>query len=568
MAKLTMRQTDLKIQREKARQEAVRKKMEIQQKVELYGENWKAVEHQRMVKEIENEIGGDKTPKIYDSKDLYDFFDPINFYHDETNAHLNMDYNHYTETLAKYEKALKEANQEVEETNEVIKLKLTKEEQAEQEKQKEENKSNEEELKTSDDKLESEDDLPIEAEDLDEKQQVVNKKKKDTPTARAKGKIAQIASTYFQRYVPLYTKHVCTCCGMPKGIENYYVVYNITCSDRVDSKGNFHMWICKDCVNKLFAYYYTTLAEKNVELAMQYLCASVNWYWDVDLFYKAKKIFEDNNRVGTIVTSYLKEINTTAIGKTFMDSPFIVDEQYNSANRIVIDNTDEAPLDWSQEDAKNKKTVLKMVGYDPFEFEEDEDKKILYRDLLNILDEGMENDYVKFQAGIQIVQSFYKIRKMNERLGQMERDDAPLRDQKDLADLKAKELKSITDFSRDNGFAERYATAKAKGENTLTGIMNKMNEQKYEKAVLNRYDIATSETIQQAADASIKAIFGQLSLGESEVWKLTQDQLVELNRLRKDLERTEEELRKTKYELAEIRLRDQARENHVYDEED
>jgi len=92
-----------------------------------------------------------------------------------------------------------------------------------------------------------------------------------------------------------------------------------------------------------------------------------------------------------------------------MESPFLTDEQYNSANR-VISNPDEAPFDWSKEDARNKSTVLKMVGYDPFGYESDENKKILYRDLLNILDEGMQNDLVKFQAGIQIVLSFFKLR--------------------------------------------------------------------------------------------------------------------------------------------------------------
>jgi len=555
MARLTLNQAELKIKREKAKQEAIRQKMEIQKKIELYGENWKVIEQQKILGDIEKEIGGDKTPKIYDSKDLYDFFDPIAFYKDENNNSLKLDFEKYSQTLNQYKSALLKANQEVIKANKANSADLSAN-------------SVNEDKEDNEDETEFDNDHPIEKEDLDEKQQLINKEKRDTVAGRTKGKLAQIVSTYFHRFVPLYNKHVCTCCGVPKQLNDYYVVYNITCSDRVDDNGSFHMWVCKECVNRLFAYFYGVLADKNVELAMQYLCASLNWYWDVDYFYQAKKIFEDNDRKGTIVSAYVSEINRSAIGKTFMDSPFIVDEQYNSANRIVTENPDEAPFDWSQEDAKNKKTVLKMVGYDPFEHEEEEDKKILYRDFLNILDEGMENDYVKFQAGIQIVQSFYKIRKMNERLSQMEKDDAPLRDQKDLADLKAKELKSITDFSRDNGFSERYATAKARGENTLTGIMNKMNEQKYEKAIMNRYDIATSETIQQAADASIKAIFSQLSLGDSEIWKITQDQLEEIRKLRKELDVTTEDLRKAKYELAELRLQERARkESHPEESE-
>lgn len=545
MAKLTITQTQRKIEREKAKQENIKKKMEIQEKIELYGENWKQVEQQKLQHEIESEIGGDDTPKIYDSKDLYDFFDPINFYKDRDNKRLNMDFKMFTESQAKYQDALNEINRE-----------LAKEENEEEQNDKT-TVSNNLLIKDGDNELDVAE--PIEASDLDDKEQIIDPKKKDTPSGRAKGRLNQIVSTYLNRFVPLYNKHVCTCCGMPKNLNEYYVVYNITCSDRVDDKGSYHMWICKECTQKLFAYYYSVVADKNVELAMQYLCASLNLYWDVDLFYQSKQIFEDKGRTGTLIGSYISEINKSAIGMTFMDSPFLTDEQYNSANRIISNNPNEAPFDWSQEDARNKKTVLKMVGYDPFEHEPDDDKKILYRDFLNILDEGMENDFVKFQAGIQIVQSFYKIRKMNERISQMEKDDAPLRDQKDIADLKAKELKSITDFSRDNGFSERYANAKAKGENTLTGIMNKMNEQKYEKAILNRYDIETSETIQQAADASFKAIFNQLSLGESEVWKLTQDQFEELTKLRKENSKLQEELRQAKYRVAELNLQEKAR---------
>ena len=71
-------------------------------------------------------------------------------------------------------------------------------------------------------------------------------------------------------------------------INDYYTVYNLTCSNRVDVSGSFHMWICKECANKLFAYCYSILADKNVELATQYVCSYLNLYWDVDLFYSAK----------------------------------------------------------------------------------------------------------------------------------------------------------------------------------------------------------------------------------------------------------------------------------------
>lgn len=543
MAKLTETQLKRRVEREKQKQDTIRKKMEIQQKKELYGENWKQVEQQKLKNELEAEIGAENTPKIYDSKDLYEFFTPMSFYKDKQNKKLKMDFKKFSESEELYREALEEIDKELDE------------------------------IKKSDfedDGVVPEDsDLPVNDTEIIEDNEEEsngnnaksNKKKGQTISeqSKSKSKILQTVATYFNRFVPLYDKHICTCCGTPKNVSDFYTVYNITCANRVDVSGSFHMWVCKECANKLFAYCYSVLADKNVELATQYVCSYLNLYWDVDLFYIAKQRFDSIGRRGTLLGSYIFVINSQETGKTFMDSPFLVDEQYNSANRIV-QNSDEAPFDWSKEDARNKSTVLKMVGYDPFAYESDDNKKILYRDLLNILDEGMQNDLVKFQAGIQIVLSFFKLRQMNEREYKLNQENAPVTELKALSDLKAKELTAITNFSRDNGFSERYATAKAKGENTLTGIMNKMNEQKYEKAILNRYDIETSSTIQQAAEASFKAIFNQLSLGESEVWKITQDQFEELTKLRKENSRLQEELRKAKYREAEVNLLEKERE--------
>ena len=295
------------------------------------------------------------------------------------------------------------------------------------------------------------------------------------------------------------------------------------------------------------------------------MCAYLNVYFDIDVFDIAKQSPNKSGRMKPFFAEYMIYVNRTCPGKTFFDSPFLSEAYERTGERVEVEQKkdNDAPYDWDREDVRNRQQVLKMVGYDPFEWESDENKKILYKDLLNILEPGMENDLVKFQAAIQIVMSFFKVRQMNKKQFEMERDGASIADQKALSDLKDKELKSITSFSRDNGFAERYATAKAKGENTFTGIVNKMNEAKFENAVMNRYDIETSATIQQAADASFKAIFSQLSLGESEVWKIAQDQLEELRKLRKENSDLEEKLRKAKYELAKINLEEKERQANI-----
>ena len=529
MAKLSETQKKRIVERERQKQEAVKKRMEIQQKKELFGENWKQIEQEKLQSELEMEIGADTAPRIFNSVDLNAFFLPINLYKDEEGEVLQADFQEYEKTEKKYEKAIEALDKKIKEYGDGIL---------------------EEAGTVSGNTIKDKGMSP--------------EKEKTNKSVKARNDLNMIVSRYFNRFVPVYDKHVCSCCGKPLKLDQYFKVYSPICSDRVDQNGEYHMWVCRECCYKLFAWLYNEKANKDLELATKYICAYLNIYWDVDIFDIAKQSHNKSGRMKPFFAEYMIYVNRSYPNKTFFESPFL-SEAYERKGEIRIEGKkdDEAPYDWDREDVKNRQQVLKMVGYDPFEWETDDNKKILYKDLLNILEPGMENDLVKFQAAIQIVMSFFKVRQMNKKQFEMERDGASIAEQKALSDLKDKELKSITNFSKDNGFAERYATAKAKGENTFTGIVNKMNEAKFENAIMNRYDIETSATIQQAADASFKAIFSQMSLGESEVWKIAQDQLEELRKLRKSNSELEENLRKARYELAKIKLEEKERQANM-----
>lgn len=401
---------------------------------------------------------------------------------------------------------------------------------------------------------------------------------------------------YLTRFAPIYTSYVCTCCGMPKEIEEYYVGFNILNVNRIDYNGNLHLSVCKDCCSRIFDYIYKRIAQESPVYTMRYFCNLVGIYWDEDVFYKTRELMESNKKAGHIIEEYLKLNNAVNTGKTGFNSlTEMYKEEKKLKNQKGVGSNDDQPIvqmkvsqpkgkksnskisweeeqegkNWTPENFRDKKIIEKMVGYDPFYFEEEDKRPGLYRDLIGMLEQGMEQDQVKLQAAIQIVISYSRVRHMNEEINRLEKEGGAIADIKALSDLKNKELKNITDFSRDNGFSERFATAKAKGENTFTGIMNKMNEAKYEDGLLNAYDISTSETINQAAQASVKAIFEQLGLGETEVWKVAQDQLNELIKLRKENEYLQEELRKSKYEIARKNLIEKAQQRGIeLDDED
>ncbi len=536
MAKLTNNRAKAAIAKEQKRLDAIQKKMETQRKKEEFGESWKYSlkdEHKQALKEIVGDFG---TPNLVDSVDYNSFFDPINFYKEEDGSVRQLDYKKYLE----YEEAYQEV---IDDCDKIIN----------------------DEIDTSNDSA---------------KEQLSTHLTKKTEKKKSKPKIPEYLqklyqnwTKYFNRFVPLYDKYVCSCCGKALPQDKYFLAYNEGNLGRIEANGKMHTHICMDCCKNLYEYLFYEKADKDGEKAMKWLCSYLNIYYDDVSYLKAKKTMEEKDRKTHIVEEYMSVISRSATlkGKVFLESPDIDVNQNkgdSKADKIINSNTGNVPEDleeeWSKADLEAKRQVIKMVGYDPFYFEIEKDRKILYKDLLGMMEQGMELDGLKVQAAIQIVLSFKNIRELNEKYRKKSDEDAPVSELKALSELKKKELETITSFSRDNGFGERYAISKAKGENTFSGIMAKMNEMKYENAILNMYDVETSKSINQAADASFAAIFNQLSMSEAEVYKTCQDQLKKLLALQRENATLTENLRLAKRELAEKKLEEEKRQ---YDKE-
>lgn len=531
MAKLTNSRVKANIAKEQKKLDAIQKKLETQRKKEEFGEAWKYSlkdEHKKALQEIAGDIG---TPKIKDTVDYNSFFDPINFYKDEDGSTRQLDYKKYLEYEEAYQEVIDDCdkiiNDEVDDVNDSAKDQLT--------------------------------------------GTLTKKKQKKKAVPKIPNYLQELYLKwvkYFNRFVPLYDKYVCSCCGKALPQEKYFLVYNEGNLGRIEPNGKMHTHICIDCCKNLYEYLFYEKAEKDGEKAMKWLCSYLNIYFDDVSYIAAKTNMEKNERKNHIVEEYMAVITKSATlkGKVFLESPDISTDSNKGdtkANKIIKSQTGNVPEDleeeWSKADLEAKRQVLKIVGYDPFYFEEEKTRKILYKDLLGMMEQGMELDGLKTQAAIQIVLSFKNIRELNEKYRKKTDEDAPVAELKAISDLKKKELETITSFSRDNGFGERYAISKAKGENTFTGIMAKMNEMKYEDAILNMYDVETSKTINQAAEASFAAIFSQLNLSEAEVYKTCQDQLKKLIQLQRENATLTENLRLAKREIAEKKLEDEKR---------
>ena len=519
---------------------AIQKKMELQNKKANFGEGWKkalGTERQKAMLEI---IGNDGAPKLEDSIDINAFLEPIEFFRDKETGEINkIDFQTYLDA----EKAFQGG---IDEQNEII--------------------------------ADEDDVTPDIMEKISSGKKSKSKKKKEDGinVPEYLQKYYTIWMKYFGRYVPLYNKYVCTCCGRPLPQGEYYLNYNEMDLARVEPTGKMHTHLCKDCCKRLYEYLFFEKAKEDGQVAMMWFCSALNIYYDETIYLQAKQECSKKDSKKHIIDSYMSIMNqsATAKGKVFLESKDIQgmigsggvngngrqdkDKKIiNSKDGSVGDDTENG---WSKQDLEAKRLVLKNVGYDPFYFEPEENRKILYKDLLGMLEAGMELDGLKVQAACQIVLAFSRIRELNERERRMMSGDGSVAELKNLADLKNKQLDTITKFSRDNGFGERYAIAKAKGENSFTGIMAKMNEMKYEDAILNMYDIETSKSIEQAANASFKAIFNQLSMSDAEYAKQCTEQLQRIQKLTREKDALQEENRKLKYEMAKRDLEEKAKE--------
>lgn len=519
---------------------AIQKKMELQNKKANFGEGWKkalGTERQKAMLEI---IGNDGAPKLEDSIDINAFLEPIEFFRDKETGEINkIDFQTYLDA----EKAFQSG---IDEQNEII--------------------------------ADEDDVTPDIMEKISSGKKSKSKKKKEDGinVPEYLQKYYTIWMKYFGRYVPLYNKYVCTCCGRPLPQGEYYLNYNETDLARVEPTGKMHTHLCKDCCKRLYEYLFFEKAKEDGQIAMMWFCSALNIYYDETIYLQAKQECSKKDSKKHIIDSYMSIMNqsATAKGKVFLESKDIQgmigssgvngngrqdkDKKIiNSKDGSVGDDTENG---WSKQDLEAKRLVLKNVGYDPFYFEPEENRKILYKDLLGMLEAGMELDGLKVQAACQIVLAFSRIRELNERERRMMSGDGSVAELKNLADLKNKQLDTITKFSRDNGFGERYAIAKAKGENSFTGIMAKMNEMKYEDAILNMYDIETSKSIEQAANASFKAIFNQLSMSDAEYAKQCTEQLQRIQKLTREKDALQEENRKLKYEMVKRDLEEKAKE--------
>ena len=156
-----------------------------------------------------------------------------------------------------------------------------------------------------------------------------------------------------------------------------------------------------------------------------------------------------------------------------------------------------------EEDQKNRREILKIFRYDPFENETIHDQKQLYRDLVSMCDEAIGEDLPKMRGAITLVRSYLRADRLTEAIQKLSIDAETMiehaKELKTMTEMLTRETDMITKTVKDFGFAERYATAKSRGSGTLGAVVRDIENFNYDDGTGVVYTASLEEQTEATA---------------------------------------------------------------------
>lgn len=343
------------------------------------------------------------------------------------------------------------------------------------------------------------------------------------------------------------TKKTCASCKRNITISsNFYKSYSKFDADN-------HMQICRKCLRESIDY-------NNIQTVKDTL-TQINRPYIHSIWISSSEEAKNKNQdhfglyIKTIQMKDFRDLtwkdsDDVEVTKKASSSPTPSKEKESVNDELKIEQIESELQD------NNRLDVIKMLGYDPFEFENDRDRRHLYNKLVDFLDEGTLEDGFKLPTVIEIVKTFNQLDKINNTISNMTTDVQSLTTNagtiKSLIDAKDKLYKSVLALAKDNGISVNHNNNKSKGSGTLSGIIKQLQEKGFEEASVNLFDIETCAGMSQVADISNESIFKQLQFDENDYSAMLIEQREIIGDLSGKVTKYEEEIRVLKKELLKL----------------
>ena len=367
-------------------------------------------------------------------------------------------------------------------------------------------------------------------------------------------------------------KYLCPYCMTEKKADKFYV-----CTDPRVLTGITSM--CRDCVKKIALSWddnrqeFGACTKKSVMEALEYIDRPfLENLWNSSYAEWA----DDTSKVRktTIWDAYIKNVSMIQYrGMRWRDGDIFQTyvEDAKQVAALESGNTEAAKtlLDSKEVDGeceKNRKDVIRLLGYDPFEGEKIEDQPLLYSQLIGYLDSGGDGneDMMRTSSAITIVRGFLQQAKLDDRIAKaMANSNVNTSELKQLLDSKKNVSSTISLLAEQSCLSLKHNKNASKGENTWTGKIKKLKDIDLRDAEVNGFDIGTCRGMQQVLEISDASIMKQLALDESE-WS---DMVAEQRQLIVDLQQERDIYKEVNRILLRenLDLRDTLEENNMLD---
>ena len=320
-------------------------------------------------------------------------------------------------------------------------------------------------------------------------------------------------------------KYLCPYCNKEKKASEFYMS-----SDPLVMTGKTTM--CKECAEKIARNWdgrtgeFGDCTKASVQEALERLDKPYfDKIWDASYF----EYINDNNpkKRTNIWASYIKNIGLPQYktlrwrdGDLFTNYREMALKQ--AKQEVGIASSDEVAKsqEINEEYEKNRSDVIRLLGYDPFEKEQEEDKPLLYSQLIGYLDLGGDNeDMMRTSSAITIVRGFLQQAKLDDMIAKaMSSPNVSNKsgEIKSYLDSKQKVSSTISQLAEQSCLSLKHNKNASKGENTFTGKIKKLKEINLRDAEVNAFDIGTAEGMRQVADISNASIMKQIALDEND----------------------------------------------------
>lgn len=365
-------------------------------------------------------------------------------------------------------------------------------------------------------------------------------------------------------------KYLCPYCNKEKKKTEFYVSTDPRVLTGITS-------MCKDCVRKIALSWddnrqeFGACTKKSVMYALEYIDRPfLEKLWNSSYAEWAND--KSQIRRTTIWDCYIKNIGMVQYrGMRWRDGDvfqtYVEDAKQVAALESGNDNEAKTILNSQEvnnEFEQNRKDVIRLLGYDPFEGEKIEDQPLLYSQLIGYLDLGGDSndDMMRISSAITIVRGFSQEAKIDDKLAKaMANSSVNASELKTLLDAKKNLSATISQLAEQSCLSLKHNKNASKGENTWTGKIKKLKDIDLRDAEVNGFDIGTCRGMQQVLEISDASILKQLALDESE-WS---DMVAEQRKVIADLQEKRDVYREVNRILLRenLDLRDTLEENNL-----